>query len=97
MVSEFFDITSIHEAKSKSGGEHRHITLTLSNNISDVERILLQAILGSDPKRELLSYIRILRNIPQPTAFFELPEGAQPSQSTNTTVTPVKRSLSASF
>lgn len=38
---------------------------------SNMERVLLQACLGSDPKRELLSYARILQRDEHPTLFIE--------------------------
>lgn len=51
---------------------HFHITVTLSRNVADVnERIFLQAILGSDPIRECLSYVRHHEGNPTPTIFFE--------------------------
>ena len=40
----------------------------------DVERILLQAMLGSDPIREILSWRRIQLGIDEPTVFFEKPD-----------------------
>jgi hypothetical protein len=59
---------------SKSGGDRKHITLTLDRDITPTERILLQATLGSDRKRELLSYFRVLDGEELPTLFFEVPE-----------------------
>jgi hypothetical protein len=75
LVASFFPLEVISDLPSRSGGDHRHITLTLGHSISDVERVLLQAILGSDPKRELLSYVRLLRGIEPATMFFEKPDG----------------------
>lgn len=54
---------------SKSG--NKHVVVTLLNPITPTERILLQAVLGSDRTRELLSYIRIRKGDPTPTIFFE--------------------------
>jgi hypothetical protein len=76
MVASFFPLEVTSDLPSKSGGDHRHITLTLGHSISNVERVLLQAILGSDPKRELLSYVRLLRGIEPATMFFEKPDEA---------------------
>jgi hypothetical protein len=73
VVNSFFDVVDIDDSPSKSGRPHCHITITLGHPISNVERVLLQAILGSDPKRELLSYARLLRGIKPATLFFELP------------------------
>ncbi len=54
---------------SKSG--KRHLYIRLSRNISNVTRIALQACLGSDPVREVLSIIRKLEGSDAPTALFE--------------------------
>ena len=44
--------------KSKSGNLHVYITLT--NDITPIERVMLQACMGSDIKRELLTYRNLL-------------------------------------
>jgi hypothetical protein len=57
---------------SKSGDPaRRHIIVTLSRDITDTERLLFQLMLGSDRKRELLGYVRVLNDDPTPTLFFE--------------------------
>lgn len=57
---------------SRSGdAERRHIVVTLSQDVTKTERILLQAVLGSDLRRELLSYCRITIGDPNPTLFLE--------------------------
>lgn len=56
---------------SRSGGDHRHVTLTVPGYIDKWQRIAFQAALGSDPTRELLSCIQALEGDPQPTAFRE--------------------------
>jgi hypothetical protein len=56
---------------SKSGGERRHITVKVPLKITPLERIALQAILGSDWKRELFSLDRLNRGDAVPTLFFE--------------------------
>lgn len=67
---------------SKTEG-HFHITVRLPTEIDDQERIMLQALLGSDPVRELLSLVRIWAGLERPpTCFFEpreklLPAAAQ--------------------
>lgn len=60
-------------APSKSGGGRQHVTITLPRPVKDAaERILLQACLGSDRVRELLSWARLETNAtPHPTVFFE--------------------------
>jgi hypothetical protein len=62
----------INEAPSPSGNpERQHITVKLSRKVEPMERILLQALLGSDLKREALSWIRLVNNDPNPTLFYE--------------------------
>lgn len=65
-------IVSYKEQPSKTNdGFHYHMTVTLKKDIDDQTRILLQACLGSDPKRELLSYFRLTQGDPHPTMFAE--------------------------
>lgn len=67
-----FDISCVEEHPSKSGGIKKHVTVTFMKPLmSPMERILLQACLGSDPVRELLSYYRVLERDPVPTLFIE--------------------------
>lgn len=66
-------IEKVIAAPSKSGFPKRHVTVTLDRNITDVERIGLQAILGSDTKRETLSYLSCMHGHIHPTLFFEKP------------------------
>jgi len=52
---------------------HFHVTVTfngLGRSLGTVERMFLQAILGSDAKREMLSYIQSQRGVEEPTVFF---------------------------
>ena len=71
-VEEMFDVTDIVETPSKSG--NRHIRLFTAYNLSVPERIALQALLGSDPKKELISLRRWLNGDPVPILLFELPK-----------------------
>lgn len=57
ILDQWFHIRAITERVSKSGWPKRHITVELGVQLTTVTRILLQAVLGSDRKRELLSYI----------------------------------------
>ena len=69
--SRFGDV-KIEKQHSKSGGEKYHITVSMEKNImSDTERVILQACLGSDPVREILSYYRILDGETPVSMFFE--------------------------
>lgn len=56
---------------SKTPG-HGHVYVRCPRPISAIERIALQAIFGSDKKREALSYLRYERGyLRPPTCFFE--------------------------
>lgn len=82
-LAKFYKVSSLLAAKygrgyhrtitpSRSGGTHRHVTITLEKDVTPMERITLQAILGSDPLRELLSLDRLKAGCPNPTLFFEV-------------------------
>jgi hypothetical protein len=43
-------------------------------DLTPIERVTLQTILGSDPKREFLSFNRIENGDEHPTLFFERKE-----------------------
>lgn len=60
------------ESCSKSGGEHRHVVLTFVNRIfTEQERILYQLLLGSDHKKERISFLRLLAGEEHPTRLFK--------------------------
>lgn len=61
----------IKDVVSKSGLPHRHIYIKVSKILTQTERIVIQQYLGSDPIRELLSYVRVTLNDPYPTLLFE--------------------------
>jgi len=54
----------------RSKGGNRHVTLGLRQALSVYERLALQAILGSDPSRELLSMAGIRAGKDQPIVLF---------------------------
>ncbi len=62
-----------HVSPSPSGKPgHYHIVVTLKRSVRDAfERIGLQAILGSDRLREVLSWRNAMNNSGRPTCFFE--------------------------
>ena len=74
ILSERSPIVVTRNAPSKRGLPHRHVTLAFDHDIGPIERIALQAALGSDRKREVLSILRVWSNassaIPA-TVFFE--------------------------
>ena len=63
-------------AGSPSGKAGRsHVTVTFDDDtpLTNIERLALQAMLGSDRLHELLSYRSHFRGDPEPTCFFEKP------------------------
>lgn len=57
---------------SKSGQpDHLHVILRLDVPLDVPTRLLLQACLGSDPQRELLSFVRFRNGVPEPTRLFK--------------------------
>lgn len=71
-VSEQVGVVDTERHPSRSGTPlHEHVTVTLAREVTEMERILLQAVLGSDRKREALSWVRLVNNDPNPTLFFE--------------------------
>lgn len=53
---------------------NKHVRVVFPREVSDVERVALQACLGSDRVREMLSMVRIIKGISvsrPPTVFFE--------------------------
>lgn len=70
--NEVFSPLTYEEHPSRSGLPRRHITVTLPRNVDTPwMRIALQASLGSDPIRELISCIRLIRGDMAPTLFVE--------------------------
>ncbi|SRR6266404_6457966 len=57
--------------RSSNRASHWHVEVTCSQGLNPAERIALQAILGSDRKRELLSLCRYFAGSRYPTLFFE--------------------------
>jgi len=59
------------ETVSKSGLPHRHIIVNLCNPVDSMERIALQAAMGSDRRCELLRIMRVKDRDPNPILFLE--------------------------
>ncbi len=57
--------------RSSNHGNHWHVEVISSQGLNKAERIALQAALGSDRKRELLSLCRYFAGSRYPTLFFE--------------------------
>lgn len=80
-LSPFFGKENINivDTPSKSGLPKRHITITVSNwYFTEVNRLLLQVLLGSDSNREWLGCLRVLDIGKSKTCFFE--KGDTPSE-----------------
>jgi hypothetical protein len=71
VLKNFIGVTHYEEKPSRSGWPKKHITLTLDRDVTNLERILLQACLGSDGTREFLSYVQEINKDPHPTLFLE--------------------------
>lgn len=63
---------------SKSGGEHLHVVVYLAEPLPVEARIALQAILGSDPKHELLTLLDTCGGKREPVLFRPLAKPAVP-------------------
>lgn len=74
-IARLFDTNklNIKAAPSASGLPHRHITVTFPTTVqfTNMERIAIQAVLGSDIIREFFSVRRVLQGVATPTKFFE--------------------------
>lgn len=79
MFEKFIPVERVTATPSASGGQHQHIVVALTQRVTEFERIAYQAILGSDPKREVLSLERLKTGTnPTPTVFFEPKPGVRP-------------------
>lgn len=78
MVNEYYEVTLDKITRSEHG--NTHVYLKTAKPLSQLEQITLQAILGSDPKRELFSFIRAKEKLGGwSSLMFEKPgEGAAP-------------------
>lgn len=66
------EILSIDKQPSRSRETgHYHVYVKLATRVSAQERVLYQALLGSDRTRELLSLVRVFNDDPHPTLFIE--------------------------
>jgi hypothetical protein len=73
-IDEAFGVLRAESTVSRSG--NTHIYVHLATTVTNTERIALQAILGSDPRRELHSIKSVRNGDPSPSILFELPDGA---------------------
>jgi hypothetical protein len=59
-----------HIKESKKRG-HVHVIIRMPKRINNRERVLLQAVLGSDIKREAFNYVRVVKRNKYPIVLFE--------------------------
>lgn len=71
IVEKYYGVVTVKVTPSRSGGEKRHVTLTLLAPLNPFERIALQACLGSDRVREILGVVQAMNGDPHPTLFLE--------------------------
>ncbi len=70
------DLVTGYDIKDSKTKDHKHIVVRLSRDVKDAfERIGLQAILGSDNLREVLSWRNAVHQSGRPTCFFEAKPG----------------------
>lgn len=65
------DVKVLKITRSQHGNKHAYLKVPYA--LSAIERLLLQAIFGSDRKRELLSYARVRKSISPSSVLFEVP------------------------
>lgn len=72
ILEEYWGVVSRKESPSLSGKPgHVHVIVRLNTQLTSLERIAIQAALGSDGKRELLGIVRVHHDDPHPTLFLE--------------------------
>jgi hypothetical protein len=74
-VARLGDVSYLVRRSPSGAPGRRHITVTMPRAVTAMERIALQAMLGSDRVREILSWQRLQRGINEPTLFFESARG----------------------
>lgn len=78
LIEEHFGVLKKQRWTSASG-EGSHYRLTVNRrDLSPVERLLLQALLGSDPVREFFSLLRIRRGHECPSVLFRPKAAPEP-------------------
>ena len=61
---------------SKKSG-HVHVVIDMPHGVSNLERVALQAVLGSDIRRECFNFARVKKRNKYPIVFFERSERVQ--------------------
>jgi hypothetical protein len=71
ILVEVFDFREAIFTPSRRKSRGIHVVVTMGRDVTPIERIALQAALGSDPTREAHSLVRYAAKDPLPTLFFE--------------------------
>lgn len=69
IVDRYYGIVNIQSWKSKSG--NKHIKVILRESVPISWKLVLQAALGSDPIKEVISLKRFEMNCPVPSTLFK--------------------------
>jgi hypothetical protein len=72
IVAKHLTVREVEEYLSVSKYSHKHIIITLVEPLSEMERICLQACLGSDRTREALNYFRSKQGLGKAIVLFDL-------------------------
>lgn len=78
--SEMFDLVAENcngldlQKETTSEGGNRHVYLSCDPDLDVYQRLVLMAILGSDPKHVLGSFLRAVAGDPDPVLAFEVPK-----------------------
>ena len=67
----FMKAAITRDVPSASGGDHRHVTLEISEELPAEIRAAIQMFLCSDPVREILAIRRVLQGVTNPIIFIE--------------------------
>lgn len=70
-LQKFFPCKVVDFWQSKSGKGHKHVVLKLEKPLHPLQRLVLQAALGSDPNREILTLQRVLRGEEEPSLLYK--------------------------
>jgi hypothetical protein len=71
VIAKHLGILSENVQPSRNKKEGLHVTLKMKSPVTELERIAIQACLGSDRMREVLGFIQYKNGDPHPTLFLE--------------------------
>lgn len=74
MFQNLFPAARIVKQTPSKSGVGQHVIVQLASPEPATMRIAMQAVLGSDLKREMFSLRRVIDGDPEPTLFFEVPK-----------------------